>query len=147
MRLLLRIVFAVYLVVVGVVVWSPQPVDDTEGILGVVAHWVSSLFDLPLRPTFDVLEVAANVAMFVPFGVLALTAYRWMRVWSASLAGLATSALIEGVQLFLPTRYSTVSDLVANTAGALLGALLVAGVRRSRRRRRAGLSAGASRPS
>ncbi len=133
MRLLSRIVFAVYLVVVGFVVWSPQPTDGV-GIAQVVARWVASLFGLPPGPTFGVLEVAANVAMFVPFGVLALTAYRWMRVWSATLAGLATSGIIEGVQLFLPTRFATVSDLIANTAGALLGALLVAAVRRTRLR-------------
>ncbi|HET8895805.1 MAG TPA: VanZ family protein, partial [Protaetiibacter sp.] len=59
---------------------------------------------------------------------------RWMRVWSATLAGLVTSGIIEGVQLFLPTRFATVSDLIANTAGALLGALLVAAVRRTRSR-------------
>lgn len=133
MRLLLRIVFAVYLVVMGFVVWSPQPTGGV-GILQVVARWVASMLGTPPGPTFDVLEVAANVAMFVPFGVLALTAYRWMRVWSATLAGLVTSGIIEGVQLFLPTRYATVSDLVANTAGALLGALLVAASRRARTR-------------
>jgi glycopeptide antibiotics resistance protein len=129
MRLLLRILFAVYLVAVGFVVWSPQPAGGV-GILRVVARWVASLLGTPPGPTFDVLEVAANVAMFVPFGVLALTAYRWMRVWSATLAGLVTSGIIEGVQLFLPTRYATVSDLVANTAGALL----VAAPRRARTR-------------
>jgi glycopeptide antibiotics resistance protein len=133
-RLLLRILFAVYLVAVGFVVWSPQPTDGV-GIAQVVARWVAELFGLPPEPTFDVLEVAANVAMFVPFGVLALTAYRWMRVWSATIAGLVTSGIIEGVQLALPTRYATVSDLIANTAGALLGALLVAAIRRARLRR------------
>jgi glycopeptide antibiotics resistance protein len=132
-RLLLRILFAVYLVAVGFVVWSPQPTDGV-GIAQVVARWVAAQFGLPPEPTFAVLEVAANVAMFVPFGVLALTAYRWMRVWSATIAGLATSGIIEGVQLFLPTRFATVSDLIANTAGALLGALLVAAVRRTRSR-------------
>lgn len=134
MRLLLRILFAVYLVAVGVVVWSPQPAGGDAGILGVIARWVSAS-GLPYRSTYDTLEVAANVAMFVPFGVLAMTAYRVMRVWSTTLAGLVTSGIIEGVQLFLPTRYSTVSDLVANTSGALIGALLVATVRRRRARR------------
>ena len=150
MRLLLRIVFAAYLVALGFLVWSPQPLDGGDGILGAIARWVASA-GLPYRATFDVLEVAGNVALFVPFGALSLTAYRWMRVWSAMLAGLVTSGLIEGVQLFLPTRYSTVSDLIANTAGACLGALLVAGARRIRDRRRAasgaGVSAAASRPS
>lgn len=145
MRLLLRIVFAVYLVAVGFVVWTPQPTTGEPGIASAVAHWVAALLDLPYRSTYDVLEVLANLAMFVPFGVLAMTAYRWMRVWSTTLAGLATSALIEGVQLLMPSRYSTVSDLIANTAGAFAGALLVAAVRRARRRSR--LSGVASRPS
>ncbi|AYF98956.1 VanZ family protein [Protaetiibacter intestinalis] len=132
--LLLRIVFAAYLVAVGFAVWAPNPADGAyAGVLAMPARWLASL-GLPFEPSYAVLEFTANIAMFVPFGVLAMTAFR-MRVWSTTLAGLATSALIEGVQLFLPTRYSTVSDLVANTAGALVGALLVAAVRRSRTRR------------
>ena len=128
--LLLRIVFAVYLVAMGFLVWLPNP-DAVQytGIVAVVARWFEPL-GLPFEPTYIVLEILANVVLFVPFGILALTAFRWMRVWSATLAGLATSCLIEGVQLFLPTRYSTVSDLIANTAGALIGALLVVAWRR-----------------
>lgn len=146
MRLLLRILFAAYLLAVGFVVWSPQPTEGV-GIAEIVARWVASVIDQPYGPTFVVLGVAANVAMFVPFGVLALTAYRWMRVWSATLAGLVTSGIIEVVQLFLPTRFATVSDVIANTAGALLGAVLVAAVRRARAARASTLNAGASRPS
>lgn len=139
--LLLRIVFAGYLVAVGFLVWSPAP-DAVQytGIVAVVARWFEPL-GLPFGPTYTVLEILANVALFVPFGVLALTAFRGMKVWSATAAGLATSGLIEGVQLFLPTRFSTVSDLIANTAGALIGALVVT----SRRRRR--LNEARSRPS
>ena len=139
--LLLRIVFAVYLVAMGFLVWLPNP-DAVQytGIVAVVARWFEPL-GLPFEPTYIVLEILANVVLFVPFGILALTAFRGMRVWSATLAGLATSCLIEGVQLFLPTRYSTVSDLIANTAGALIGALLVVGWRRR------AASAAASRPS
>ncbi|WP_168200413.1 VanZ family protein [Protaetiibacter larvae] len=139
--LVLRILFAVYLVVVGVIVWTPVSSDTPfGGPIGVVARWLTG-FGLPLAESYTVLEVAANVVMFLPFGALAMTAFRWTRVWSTTLAGLATSGLIEGVQLFLPTRYSTVSDLVANTSGALLGALAVAWARRR------ALSAAASRPS
>lgn len=138
--LLLRIVFAVYLVAMGFLVWLPAPdAVQTTGIVAVIARWFEPL-GLAFEPTYIVLEILANVALFVPFGILALTAFR-MRVWSATLAGLATSCLIEGVQLFLPTRFSTVSDLVANTAGALIGALIVVGWRRRR------LNAAASRPS
>jgi len=142
--LLLRIVFALYLVAVGFIVWSPQPdAGAFTGVVAVAAHWLEAL-GLPFEPTYIVLEFLANIALFVPFGVLALTAFRWMRVWSATAAGLATSFLIEGVQLFLPTRFSTVSDLIANTTGALIGALIVASWRRRDARR---LSAAGSRPS
>lgn len=142
--LLLRIVFAVYLVAVGFIVWSPAPdAEQFTGIVAVVARWLEAL-GLPFEPTYVVLEILANVALFVPFGILAMTAFRWMRVWSATAAGLSTSLLIEGVQLFLPTRYPTVSDLVANTAGALIGALSVA---IWRRRSASQLSGAASRPS
>ena len=137
--LLLRIVFAVYLVTVGVIVWSPQPDSGTTGIIAVAARALESL-GLPFEPSYVVLEFTANIVLFVPFGMLALTAFRWTRVWSATAAGFFTSCLIEGVQLFLPTRFSTVSDLIANTLGALIGALLVAGWRRRR------LSGAASRP-
>ncbi len=147
MRLLLRLVFAVYLVAVGFLVWSPAPdAVQVTGIIAVVARWLGT-FGLPFEPTWVVLEFLANIALVVPFGVLALIAYRWMRVWSATIAGLVTSGIIEGVQLFLPTRFSTVSDLVANTSGALIGALLVGNARRIRERRAAELSAAASRPS
>jgi glycopeptide antibiotics resistance protein len=143
--LLLRIVFALYLVAVGFIVWSPAPDPGRfTGIVAGVARWLEQL-GLPFEPTYTVLEILANVALFVPFGILAMTAFRWMRVWSATAAGLSTSLLIEGVQLFLPTRYSTVSDLIANTAGALIGAAIVAGWRR--RRTRSSLNAEASRPS
>ncbi|MBN9141877.1 MAG: VanZ family protein [Micrococcales bacterium] len=141
MRLLLRIVFAAYLVAVGIVVWSPQPTGGDAGVLGAIASWLASV-GLPYRATYDTLEVAANVTMFVPFGVLAMASYQFMRVWSTTLAGLVTSGIIEGVQLFLPTRYSTVSDLIANTSGALVGALLVAVARRRRAHSLAGEPSG-----
>lgn len=133
--LLLRLLFAAYLVAVGFLVWLPAPeAVEVTGIIADIARWLGQ-FGLPFEPTWTVLEVAANVALFVPFGLLAMTAYREMRVWSTTLAALATSCVIEGVQLFLPTRFSTVSDLVANTAGGLLGALGVWLWRRRRARR------------
>ncbi|TXK17433.1 VanZ family protein [Homoserinibacter sp. GY 40078] len=131
--LLLRIVFAIYLVAVGFVVWTPEPdAEAVSGLVGFAAGWLVDL-GIPFATVYAILEFAANIAMFVPFGILAMTAYS-MRVWSATLAGLATSALIEAVQLALPERFATLQDVVANTSGALIGALVVA-TWRSRRAR------------
>lgn len=55
---------------------------------------------------------------------------------NATLAGLALSALVEGMQLFSPVRRASIIDLATNAAGALAGALatawLIAAVIRAR---------------
>ncbi len=78
-----------------------------------------------------VVEVGLNVLLFVPLSLLgAFVLDRW-RVVGWLLAGLALSLVVEGVQaLFLTGRSATVSDLVANTAGAGLGILAALVVRR-----------------
>jgi len=70
-------------------------------------------------------DVLANVLLFAPLGVgLALLGVRWRR---ALLAGLALSLGIELTQyLAIPGRFASVSDVLTNTTGAALGALLVA---------------------
>lgn len=74
-------------------------------------------------------DLVMNVVMFVPFGfVFQLTRPRgstveWRRVL---LLGAGVSGAIEVLQLFSPTRYSSLLDLATNTAGALLGAALFA---------------------
>ncbi|MGV8978449.1 MAG: VanZ family protein [Cellulomonas sp.] len=80
--------------------------------------------------TYDGLEAAANVVMFVPFGVLGglLTSprQRWLVIATAC----AVSAGIETSQLlFLPTRVATVQDVALNTLGAVVGLVSVALVR------------------
>jgi glycopeptide antibiotics resistance protein len=76
-----------------------------------------------------VLQVAFNVALFVPFGALLRHLAR-RSVVVTTLAGLTVSLLIEFTQLtgnwFLypcPYRLFDVDDLIANGLGALLGAL------------------------
>lgn len=46
-----------------------------------------------------------------------------------TLVGLAASSVVELAQLALPDRTATVSDVVANTLGAALGAACAAGLR------------------
>ncbi|GAA4541029.1 VanZ family protein [Pseudonocardia xishanensis] len=76
------------------------------------------------------LQVLFNVALFVPLGALLRHLGR-RSVLTVTLAGAAVSALIEVTQLtgvwFLypcPYRLFDVDDLIANTAGALLGGLV-----------------------
>ena len=73
-------------------------------------------------------EVISNVLLFVPLGALL---YRIGRrrigqgrhiLMLCGAAGLLLSLTIEFLQIYLPPRSPTVIDLVANSAGALLGA-------------------------
>lgn len=92
--------------------------------------------ELLADPAF--LQVALNVLLFVPFGFFVRRVLR-RGVVVATLAGAATSALIEvtqvtGVWGLFPCAYRVldVDDLLLNTLGAVLGSLLSAPVVRRR---------------
>ena len=90
------------------------------------------------------IDVVGNVAVFVPFGAAVAAAsllsrrgdqgrharsggfWRW---WlKVSLAGLALSVFIELGQLTIPGRVTDIDDVILNTFGAAVGALLMRGL-------------------
>jgi len=113
-----------YLGVVGLITLGPQPG-------GAVFHYLA---DLAMRFVWVVapesgfgygdLEFTANVAMFLPVGVLFVLLFGPRQWWLAVLAGIALTMSIEAAQVFLPGRVSDPRDLLANGAGAVLGALV-----------------------
>lgn len=124
-----------YALVVAAVAFWPTPVDrPVDGALATTLGW---LHRHGLAPEFGYtqLEFLANVAFFVPLGLIAglwLGPRRW---WLAVACGAAASAVIETVQLlFLAERVASWSDIAANTIGAAAGvvaALLLIRYRRS----------------
>ena len=86
--------------------------------------------------TWTRLEVLANVGMFVPVALLVtfvLGARRW---WATVIACAALSVSVELVQALMPGRVAAVLDVIANSLGALLGALLAVAIEAIVRRRR-----------
>lgn len=74
-------------------------------------------------------DVALNVAGFIPFGYFFATWFFLIRFTSrprltALLLGMLVSFVIESVQYFLPTRDSSMTDLLTNTIGTALGVAL-----------------------
>lgn len=67
-------------------------------------------------------DAVLNLLLFVPLGFL--VASRGRRPAVGLLVGLGVSSLIEGSQLFLAGRHAGLSDLVWNSSGAFVGALL-----------------------
>lgn len=119
-RLSLRAAYVVYLAALLYLVWEPDA--STPG--GVVAWLGLLLGGAGLPAAVAVVEVGLNVVLFVPLSLLgAFVLDRW-QVLGWTLAGLVLTMLVEGVQgAFLSGRSATPSDVVANTAGTLLGIL------------------------
>jgi len=68
------------------------------------------------------LDFLLNIVLFLPCGVLLKLLGR--RASMATAAGALLSLGIESAQMYLPSRYPSQLDVLANTLGALLGALL-----------------------
>lgn len=113
---------AVYGVVLALIAFWPQPVDSGAGA-GAFLAWVTDRFPLLTYPR---IEFAANILLFVPFGVglaLLLPALRYLVMPAALLVSLA----IESVQaVLIAARTPSVYDIVANVSGACLGLIAVA---------------------
>lgn len=125
-----RILLAPYLVVVLLLTWLPgEDAGRVTGIVATIAHAFEAV-GVPFDVGYPVLEFLANVALFAPLGALCALAWPHIRFGWIVAAGGALSVLIELVQLAMPSRYSTVSDVIANTAGTALGFAVVVWVRR-----------------
>ncbi len=85
-------------------------------------------------------DVISNVAMFVPFGA-ALGLRRWT-LWRVVVASLLFTVGVEALQSvgLPPGRSPALADVMSNTVGGVLGALLVLGWRWQRGASRAQLS-------
>ena len=114
---------AMYLGVVGLITLGPTP-WRTRGPLGdydvlSLATWL----DPETWSRTVSVEFVANILLFVPLGLLlrlALPRVTWL---GAVLLGGAVSVVVEVLQM-ATTRISDPRDVVANTLGALGGALL-----------------------
>ena len=72
------------------------------------------------------LEIGANVALFVPVGLLAAWWLPQGKRWLGFVAGVALSASAELAQAtLLPDRVASARDVLANSIGVLIGILLV----------------------
>lgn len=125
----------VYVVFVGFVAFWPVPVDRPFDIA--LFRLLDRLDRFGIRPidAYGVLEFSANILFFAVPALLVVLVVGRRRWWIAPVAGFVCSAAIEVTQhLLLPERFGTVSDVIANTLGALAGAAV--GVLMVRRRER-----------
>lgn len=101
--------------------WREQGLDFLE-VLGA-----------PLLLTYTAFDAAVNLLSYLPFGLLAGLALRAHFGAVASMVlglclGMSLSAGMEYLQMYLPTRISSNMDLLSNSIGTLIGALLAVSV-------------------
>lgn len=126
-----RVAFVAYAVALAVVLLNPVAtlgssavtlMSDVAGSAGLPAWLVR----------WDRMEVLLNIAALVPLSAIGMLA--WPRLgwqdWTAY--GFVLSVLVEAAQaLVFALRSATFVDVVANTAGACIGALSVVVCRRA----------------
>ncbi|MFF2344759.1 VanZ family protein [Pseudarthrobacter sp. NPDC058119] len=120
-----QFILAAMVVPLALIAFWPTPVDQpVAGQLSAVLqflhrHGVPSLFN------YKFVEASANVALFIPVGFVAALAFPAKQWWQIGAFGLLISGCIElGQLLFLHDRFASPSDIVTNTSGAVIGALL-----------------------
>lgn len=110
-----------YGLAVAVVVFWPTPVDrgfDLQLLRFAAMVRANGMLWL----TYEHVEFAGNVLLFVPIGIGLTLVLPPALHWLVPLAGLASSAVIELVQaVALPDRFGGPVDVLANTLGAALG--------------------------
>ena len=121
------------LVCLGVVLWvtmSPTPIN--LGREDAIRKLLTLLHDngVPEWFGYSKLEFTANIAMFVPLGVLIGLALPRRGVWLGLLLAPAFSGAIELAQaLLLSQRTASVQDVVANSIGGWIGLLIAVVIR------------------
>ncbi|MDR2195884.1 MAG: VanZ family protein [Gallionellaceae bacterium] len=91
----------------------------------------SDVLTAPLKQSSTLFDSITNLLAYLPFGLLlGLTLHTYVGAkWTVPLAlagGAALSAAMEYSQMYLPARFSSNMDLLSNSTGALIGALLAA---------------------
>lgn len=129
-----RLLAAMFIPLALVAFW-PSPIDKpVSGELTAVLHYLHG-HGLPAWFSYQSVEGAANVVLFVPVGFVTRHAFPRKRWWQISAFGLLVSGCIElGQLLFLHDRFASPTDIVTNTSGAVIGTLLAAWVTHKQKR-------------
>ena len=81
------------------------------------------------------MNIIANIAMFIPVGIVWPICFRKLdTIKKTILAGAGFTLIIEVTQLFFLGRHTDVDDLILNTSGVAIGACIVFLIRRKQKK-------------
>ncbi|MET3932790.1 VanZ family protein [Arthrobacter sp. OAP107] len=117
-----RTLLALYLGVLAFIAFWPTPVDRPVAGRLQAALFALHRSGLPELITYNFVEFASNILLFTPIGMLAPLAFPAFHRGRIVLSAFLASCCMElGQKLFLHDRFPSAMDIVANTAGAMLG--------------------------
>ena len=131
-RIALILAFAVYLALLAwVVLWKLE-----VPWIGAAAGLARPMKLVPFVPSGDAgastpPEMLINLLLFVPFGLFVGALAPTWSWWKAGVAALGGSLMLEMVQHLISTGSFDTTDLIVNTAGALVGWVIFLAVRRA----------------
>ncbi len=125
------------IIVIARIVYFPWHLED--GHIGTLVFDSQRIlpFRLNLRPIvhlFDIYEgwqrnIFGNIAMFIPVGLAWPFCFKKLdNIGKVVLSGFCFSLLIELSQLLFYDRGTDIDDLITNTAGVLIGAIIYFGI-------------------
>ncbi|NUT71238.1 VanZ family protein [Pseudarthrobacter sp. C4D7] len=120
-----QLILAAMVVPLALVAFWPTPVDQpVSGQLAIVLNFLHH-HGIPRWFNYDFVERSANVALFLPVGFVGALAFPNKKWWQIGAFGMLVSGCIElGQFLFLHSRFASPSDVMTNTSGAVIGALV-----------------------
>ncbi|TDT85953.1 VanZ like protein [Arthrobacter sp. AG258] len=120
-----QLILAAMVVPLALVAFWPTPVDQpVSGQLAIVLNFLHH-HGIPRWFNYDFVERSANVGLFLPVGFVAALAFPNKKWWQIGAFGMLVSGCIElGQLLFLHSRFASPSDVMTNTSGAVIGALV-----------------------
>lgn len=119
-----------YAITLALIAFWPEHVDKGASfLLTRIARVIPIL-------TYNRMEFGTNILLFVPLGLLLAMLLPRRRYLIMPIGFLVSLTIEAGQGIFLAGRTASVSDLIANTAGACLGLIALEIFDNCRRRRR-----------
>jgi glycopeptide antibiotics resistance protein len=115
--------FLAFLVILGCTLFPFRFSADT-----LAGRSIADVLLIPVGPDRS-LDVVTNMILFLPLGITLAGLLEQMRaprsrvLTAALLGGLALSYGMEILQQFIPGRFTSLTDVAANTSGAVIGAI------------------------
>lgn len=126
-RVVFQLCFVAYVLTLAWLTLRPRPAPERipvdwsplDNIVDVLRHGRSVSYE-------DAGQLLGNIALFVPLGWLVPMLWRGLRsFWKVLAVAAATSIAIEGAQLLIISgRQSSLDDVILNTFGAFVGAVM-----------------------